>query len=151
MILDYQDEASLLQQTSVAPYTGVTVWTRQGDLSVPDEMAVAAIQMQTFVQDQDKLLTALQDADDSTGLGSAVTSVQASITVMSASPSVAPTLSPSSPYLTLPSESMIPTLYESPPNAPPTDTPLGVTSGEVSLSAAGVILVTVLSSLSLLF
>lgn len=83
VILDYSDATRFLQQTTtttfVASYTGVTVWTRQGDLTVPDETVVAAIQTRAFIENQDILLTSLQGADNSTGLGSAVTNVRASI------------------------------------------------------------------------
>jgi len=82
VILDYQDERRFLQTASttfVASYEGVTVWTRQGDLLVPDDTVVAAIQTQAFIQD-DGLLEGLQAADPSTGLGDAVTNVRASIT-----------------------------------------------------------------------
>jgi hypothetical protein len=83
VILDYTHDKRSLQSntltTFVASYTGVTVWTRQGDLSVPDKTVVASIQTQAFIQDQGLLLTSLQGADDSTGLGSAVTNVRASI------------------------------------------------------------------------
>lgn len=81
VILDYQDRRRELQTTMatfVASYEGVTVWTRQGDLLIPDETVVAAIQTQAFIQ-EDGLLEALQAADPSTGLGDAVTNVRASI------------------------------------------------------------------------
>ena len=82
VILDYQDVRRDLQAstatTFVASYQGVTVWTRQGDLLVPDETVVAAIQTQAFIQ-EDGLLEALQAAEASTGLGDAVTNVRASI------------------------------------------------------------------------
>jgi hypothetical protein len=80
VILDYQDRRELqtTMATFVASYEGVTVWTRQGDLLVPDETVVAAIQTQAFLQEEG-LLEALQAADPSTGLGDAVTNVRASI------------------------------------------------------------------------
>ncbi len=63
VILDYTDPQRSLQSstltTFVASYTGVTVWTRQGDLIVPDETVVASIQTQAFIQDQDVLLDIL--------------------------------------------------------------------------------------------
>ena len=85
VILDYQDGRKLQQTTNtttiktfVASYEGVTVWTRQGDLNVPDKTVVAAIQTQAFIR-EDGLLETLQAADASSGLGPAVTNVQASI------------------------------------------------------------------------
>lgn len=84
VILDNQDPRFLvekreLQATFVASYEGVTVWTRTGDLVVPDNTVVATIQTQAFIDDDELLLEALQSADSSTGLGDAVTNVKASI------------------------------------------------------------------------
>jgi hypothetical protein len=85
VILDNQDPRFLLedprklQTTYVASYEGVTVWTKTGDLVVPDETIVATIQTQAFIEDNKLLLQALQSADASSGLGGVVTNVRASI------------------------------------------------------------------------
>jgi hypothetical protein len=85
VILEYQQPRFLLedprklQTTYEASFDGVTVWTRTGDLVVPDETVVATIQTQAFIEDDELLLQALQSADASSGLGDAVTNVRASI------------------------------------------------------------------------
>lgn len=65
-----------LQSTHTVTYEGMTVWKR--DKPLPDETIVAAIELEALL-DRDGLVDALQQEDDSTGLGSYVVDAKGDI------------------------------------------------------------------------